>query len=367
MAIQLKFDKDLFQDLYPYIEDDDITDIRWNGRALWVESLSKGRYKTDTVLSDKFIRIFCDKIALHQDVNFNPSEPKLQASTPTLRLHCIHPSRTGDGTYIIAIRKTPAIARINDKTALDTHYADQFFIHLIDALINSRRKAIVIGDVGAGKTEFLKYCAHFIPNNAPTLTVEDTLEMKLPTLYPEKDIQAIFVDDKYPTEKVIRDALRLETRYLWLAEARGREITRIMEGASTGCTCWTTVHCEDTWQIPDRIVQMASRESDRDSFENDVFTFFDLGIKIAKKSTENGVHRRVDQVCFFDREDKKNNTIVFMKNGEYTGADFPQSFVDKFIESGYGNIIDEYKEIQKQIRQQKTRGNVSVTETKQKS
>ena len=265
MAIQLKFDKDLFQDLYPYIEDDDITDIRWNGRALWVESLSKGRYKTDTVLSDKFIRIFCDKIALHQDVNFNPSEPKLQASTPTLRLHCIHPSRTGDGTYIIAIRKTPAIARINDKTALDTHYADQFFIHLIDALINSRRKAIVIGDVGAGKTEFLKYCAHFIPDNAPTLTVEDTLEMKLPTLYPEKDIQAIFVDDRYPTEKVIRDALRLETRYLWLAEARGREITRIMEGASTGCTCWTTIHCEDTWQIPDRIVQMASRESDRDS------------------------------------------------------------------------------------------------------
>ena len=56
-----------------------------------------------------------------------------------------------------------------------------------------------------------------------------------------------------------------------------------------------------------------------------------------------------------------------MKNGEYTGVDFPQSFVDKFIESGYGNIIDEYKEIQKQIRQQKTTGSVSVTETKQKS
>ena len=112
---------------------------------------------------------------------------------------------------------------------------------------------------------------------------------------------------------------------------------------------------------------MASRESDRDSFENDVFTFFDLGIKIAKKSTESGVHRRVDQVCFFDRENKKNNTIVFMKNGKYTGVDFPQSFVDKFNESGYENIIDEYKKIQKQICRQKTRGSVSVTETEQKS
>ena len=56
-----------------------------------------------------------------------------------------------------------------------------------------------------------------------------------------------------------------------------------------------------------------------------------------------------------------------MKNGEYTGVDFPQSFVDKFTESGYENIIDEYKEVQKRICQQKTRGNVSVTETKQKS
>ena len=56
-----------------------------------------------------------------------------------------------------------------------------------------------------------------------------------------------------------------------------------------------------------------------------------------------------------------------MKNGKYTGVDFPQSFVDKFNESGYENIIDEYKKIQKQICRQKTRGSVSVTETEQKS
>ena len=37
-------DESLFKDLWPYIEDENVTDIKWNGSDLWITDLNKGRY-----------------------------------------------------------------------------------------------------------------------------------------------------------------------------------------------------------------------------------------------------------------------------------------------------------------------------------
>lgn len=328
--MDITMDERLFKDLYPYIIDDNVTDIRWNGRALWIEDLKKGRYKSDVLLTDEFLNIFTSTIATLANVNFNQSESSLQAETPQLRIHAIHPSRTGDHTFILAIRKTPAVARINDKSIVETGYTNEFIRLLMRSLVKGHCSGIIIGDVGAGKTELEKYLASFLPDNETVMTVEDTLEMKLPELYPWKDISAVKISDDYTAEQAIRDALRLLVKYLLIAEARGREIARIMEGASTGCTAITTIHALNVWEIPDRVVQMGGSGVDATTFENDVYTFFDFGIKVAKKVTDKGVHRYIDQLCFFDRTDKVNTTTVFMKNGKLTGKPVPASIVEKF-------------------------------------
>lgn len=331
--MKLEMDETLFGALYPYIQDDDITDIRWNGHALWVENLKKGRYRTDVKLDDEFLGIFTQRIANMQNINFNSSMPSLQASTETLRIHCIHPFRTGDHTYSLSIRKVPAVVRINEQSIKETKYAQPATIELLAALIRNRYKGIIIGDVGAGKTELLKYLARYIPDNMSTLTAEDTLEMKLPALYPGKDISSVLLDEKYPAEQAIRDALRLETRYLWLAEARGREIARIMEGASTGCTVWTTIHTNNVWDIPDRIVQMTGNLGDDKDYENDVFAFFDVGVKVEKVITDHGIRRYIDQICFFERDQKENRTVTILKNGHFTGETIPESIIEKLQEN----------------------------------
>lgn len=328
--MEIALDEKLFQDLYPYIVDDNVTDIRWNGRALWIEDLKKGRYKSDVVLTAEFLNIFTGTIANNANVNFNASQSSLQAETRELRIHAVHPSRTGDHTYILAIRKTPAVARLNDVTVEQQGYADKFTRLLLRALVKGHCSGIIIGDVGAGKTELEKYLASFLPENETIMTVEDTLEMKLPELYPTKDISAVKISADYPAEQAIRDALRLLVKYLLIAEARGREIARIMEGASTGCTAITTIHAANVWEIPDRVVQMAGSEADSNSFENDVYTFFDFGVKVAKKVTEHGVERKIDQICFFDRQDKVNKAYIFMKNGKLTGEIVPKAIIEKF-------------------------------------
>ena len=53
-----------FGPLLPYIRDDDITDINWNGTQLWLDNLKKGRYLEDSVkLDSKFVKTFTSNIS----------------------------------------------------------------------------------------------------------------------------------------------------------------------------------------------------------------------------------------------------------------------------------------------------------------
>ena len=342
--MKLEISEKLFKDLYPFIIDDNVTDIKWNGRNLWIDDLSKGRYMSDIQLSDEFLDILTSRIASHANVHFNVSKPSLQAETETLRIHAIHPFRTGDHTYIFAIRKTPAKLRLNEQSMIKQKYADELFVALIGGIMRAHLSGIIIGDVGSGKTELEKFIAGFIPDNESALTVEDTLEMKLNVIYPQKDISAVKIDDDYPATQAIRDALRLLTKWLLIAEARGREIVTILEGASTGCVAWSTIHAENTWEIPDRIGQMASADIDKETLEDNVYMFFNVGIKVKREVTNDGIFRCIDQICFFNRVNKENHLVVFMENGIYTGNKIPESIFKKFVDNKEIKLIQLLKE-----------------------
>ena len=157
--MEISLDESFFGKLYPYVTDPNVTDIRWNGRALWIEDLYKGRFKTEDVLDESFLKIMTQRIATLQNVNFNASESSLEASTDQLRIHAIHPFRTGEGKTILAIRKTPTVARITDESMIETKYADEKVRELLGALVRAHCSGIIIGDTGAGKTELEKYLA----------------------------------------------------------------------------------------------------------------------------------------------------------------------------------------------------------------
>ena len=102
---------------------------------------------------------------------------------------------------------------------------------------------------------------------------------------------------------------------------------------------WSTIHSENTWEIPDRIGQMASNGEDRETLENNVYMFFNVGIKIKREIKSNGIFRRIDQICFFNRIDKENKIIVFMKDGKYTGEKIPDYILKKFIDNKENELL----------------------------
>lgn len=341
----MRYDQSLFGPLWPYIKNEKVTDIRWNGISLWITDLDKGKYcvaedgtpltqedkekgKGVFVLNRDFIENFCAKIAISVNENFNLSEPSLKAETPDLRIQAEHESISGTGKYTISIRKTPCVSRLQGRDLVEEGYMISIVNKLIPCLMRAHCSSVVTGDVGAGKTELEKYMVSFIPDHEAIVTVEDVLEMKIQQLYPYKDCASMRITEIFSAEDAIRDSLRLQTKWLILAEARGREIARVMEGASTGCCALVSIHAEHVWEIPDRIMSMAP-DGTSEGFKNDVYTFFDVAIKVGIEFI-NGVQRKITEVCFFDRENEENKTYVFVKDGKLNPYEIPESLLEKF-------------------------------------
>lgn len=347
--MKTEINKELYGMLLPYIEDDNVTDIKWNGTTLWINDLTKGRYMVKnketgepTKLDTDWLNIFLTRIANSVNENFNISEPSLKAETKDLRIQAEHRSVAGDDTFALAIRKTPNVSRLANQDLVATGYANELVFKLLPCLMHARLSGVITGDVGSGKTELSKYLCGFIPPLDGIITVEDTLEMRLKEIYPEKDIYSMRITDQFTAEAAIADALRLLTKWLILSEARGREIARIMEGASTGCTALTSIHAENTWEIPDRIMNMVG-ENAHAGFENDVYNFFDYAIKVKAKITDSGITRSIDQISFFDRNDGVNSIVVFLEDGKLTGQRIPKRIEKKFLANKEDEFMNLYE------------------------
>ena len=74
-------------------------------------------------------------------------------------------------------------------------------------------------------------------------------------------------------------------------------------------------------KIPDRMLNMAGNERDAGRMENDIYSFIDVGILVRRRGWEDSmeryqISRYIDQVCFFSREDGKNQVQIVVEDGK---------------------------------------------------
>lgn len=309
--------------LLPYLKDNNVTDINWNGIALWIDDLNKGRYKTDIVLTNTFIELFSQKVSNSVNVNFNKYKPLLEAETDELRISILHESVTNSG-YSISIRKTPPIRRIVEDEAITDGYCTKLINDFMKACVEKGMSIIICGIPGTGKTEYLKYLTQFIPSNEKVITIEDNLEIRYHKINPNKDSIEIKVDDDFTYSDAIKASLRQAPKRILLSESRGKEVIHLLESSSTGTSCMTTLHTDTVRKIPDRIVNMMG--IDGKGKENNIFSFFNIGVLIKKEITNEGITRRVAQICIFDRDTGVNRIQMIYEDGQYFDFDVPFDF-----------------------------------------
>ena len=87
-----------FASLYTYMEDDEVTDIDWDGGQLWVKRANRRReLMENTDITDAYMYNFALRIALQNSRGFNPVDNVICCDTDSLRITCIEPSFATSG------------------------------------------------------------------------------------------------------------------------------------------------------------------------------------------------------------------------------------------------------------------------------
>ena len=332
---------DAFGPMLKYIKDDEVTDINWNGRQLWIDNLKQGRYCAKEVLTDNFVQQFATRVSNVVSESFNKYNPKLEAETEELRISILHGSVAHTGTSI-SIRKTPAVKRIDFGQQIKSgDYCSIEMANFMSNAVKAGLTTIVCGLPGDGKTELVKYLTSYIPPKDRVITIEDNLEIHYHNINPDKDCIELKVDEAFTYVDAIKASLRQLPRWIMVAEARSVEIKYLLEAISTGAHCMTTIHTDDVRKLPSRIKNMMGSAAEEKAL-SDIYTFIDLGILIRKKYDEKGnIFRYLDQMGVFDEE--KEEVVLIFDEGKRTENELPNSIARKFRLAGIPDPFEYYR------------------------
>lgn len=319
----------LFSEIEDEIENDNITDIEWDGNHLWITELNKGCYMSEKKLSNDYIDNMTMRLSDIMHTHCNRSTPVLEANTEDLRISIWDESRAGSKS--VTIRKIPKTLRYGHMELVDSSFAPDCIINLLENSTIAHMNSVLGGQPHAGKTELLKYLTQFIPAYEKAGVYEDNSEIHYKIINPDKKCSEFFVDDKYTYSDAIRYGLRHNVDWVLLSESRGREIIDLVNALSTGCFCMTTMHLDYVPDIPDRMYGMLGTSSVSDRFINNIYKYIDIGVLIECDKHE---HRRLTQVGFFTRENDKNKCTMIFEDGELTGNDIPDQIIDRFEKYG---------------------------------
>lgn len=306
-------DIDTFGDLIPYLKDSNVTDINWNGKDLWIDDLTKGRYKASEKLETDFVTRLSAYVGNMTSQTINAYSPLLEAELPELRISILHEAVAKSGRTI-SIRKTPAIMRMRENQIVSTHYTEKKVLSFLRTAVELGMNIVIAGLPGAGKTELLKFLTNYIPANQRVITIEDTLEIHYRDLHPDKDCVEIKVTPQMSYADAIKASLRQKPYWLLLSEARSIEVKYLLESLSTGTRCITTIHTDSALKIPDRLRNMFPSGESAERITNDIYSFIDVGVLVKNQIGMNGITRYITEVVLFEREEERNLSIPIVLN-----------------------------------------------------
>ena len=326
----IRMEPEYFGAFWKYIKNPQVTDIDYNGHELWITDVENERYPVKcSEITDKFIEQFSHRIANEVSRPFNRKNPLLEAETDTLRISIVHESVAVSGRSI-CIRKSLPKVRLTVESALREEFCPPEVLALLVNCVLAKMNLVFCGEPGVGKTECAKFFSQFIPAHERVITIEDNPEWHYSRINPGKDCVELRIREEFDYTTAIKTCLRQNPSWIMLSEARSLEVKSLLECWSTGIRGFTTLHTDDVRKIPDRILNMMESRYDANRLENDVYSYVDAGVLLRRKKREDGkIYRYMEQLCFFVRENGKNEICLLVKDGELTKEPIPASVLHR--------------------------------------
>ena len=313
------FDKLDFGPLKSLLENDDITDISFdNNGQIWIRSLTQGSLRVEVNgATPEFVEKLAFQCSNVMGTTFNNAKPFLDAESSELRLNFVHQSIATNGIAMV-IRKTPAKIRLEKEKLLKEDYFTQDIHDFLIKCVEGHCNIIVSGETGSGKTEFVKYLASHTKTNEKLITIEDTLELHLDKIFPQRDIVAMKTNNVASYTDVLVTCMRQNPKWILLSEVRSAEaVTAVRNSISSGHNILSTIHADKAAAIPYRLYSLMETDLDVNQFLSTIYRYIQLGVHIrAYYSKEKGkFHREVDEVTEFyvDENNQPKSRTIYQK------------------------------------------------------
>lgn len=307
--------REVFPDIWKYLEDPDVTDLDFNCGNLWLSTVSEIPKKIyDEKLDKTCLENFSVLIGKSANCNFNPTEHTAISDTETLRITCVHESQSRSGISV-NIRKSHGGLRISRESALENGYCSEAVMNMLENCVQARKSMIFCGLPGWGKTEGVKLFASTISKHEKVISIEDVGEIHYPVINPGASCSELKVM-KGNYKEQLETALRMNAQWILFGEIRGREAKYALESWSNGIPLMTTIHTADAGTVPDRILNMLNDRQDSDRIVNQLYNDIGISILIKRRTEGNGkVRRHIDQAAFYSRRDNVNSLAFAVEDG----------------------------------------------------
>lgn len=299
--------------LSEFLDEENITDISFNGKTLMIQDNKVGRYKPEKQPSHDEVFHLGKKIADIQGKEFTNSDPILDTELSYFRVNFIHQSVSPSGcTFSIRISKPKLV------TTDLASFANQDVADLLSVLIQGEFNIVISGRTGSGKTELQKLLVNFIDDFKKITLIEDTMDSHIKEIYPGKDVNSWRTlmessrERKISYHDLIKAGLRNNPDWLIIAETRGDEAYDMLESALTDHSIITTIHAKGAGAIPSRLLSMIgqSYQVNEILLGQDITNTLKIGIYLTLEVGEDGIKRFIREIVEY--------TGFTEKGAEYT-------------------------------------------------
>ena len=349
------FDKLDFGPFRSLLDNDDITDISYdNNGQIWIRSLTQGSMRVEIEgATPEFVEKLAFQCSNVMGTTFNNAKPFLDAESAELRMNFVHQSIATNGIALV-IRKTPAKIRLEKEKLIQEDYFTPAIHDFLIKCVEGHCNVMVAGETGSGKTEFVKYLASHTKTNEKIITIEDTLELHLDKIYPQRDIVAMKTNNVASYSDVLVTCMRQNPKWILLSEVRSAEaVSAVRNSISSGHNILSTIHADKASAIPYRLYSLMETDLDVHQFLTTIYRYIQIGVHIkAFYSKEYGkFHRELDEVCEFyvDDNNEPQSRIIYQKKMGKMMMCKPSAHLVEYIENQNIDVQDIIRDLPEEM------------------
>lgn len=157
----MELGKEYFGPLWSFVASNEITDIDYNGKEIWLTNIFNERFRANQqfvtqYMTPAFVEQFTQRIANVVSRQFNKRNPELEAETSELRVTILHESVAKSGRSI-SIRKTPPLIRLTAESSIAEKFCSEELLAVLINCVKTKMNITFCGMPGIGKTECVKF------------------------------------------------------------------------------------------------------------------------------------------------------------------------------------------------------------------